>query len=256
MDSIRARNASLPIVSAYEDTISDFEILSALPAKPHPPSTASMTFSLNPTKNGMLRMPRVSEPSLLKPHTKTASSMDLVEFVDENEGVVGSYGIEETDIPSPLVNVAPSSVKQHSVGDSLPPDQRDAVPTSPNYEDYSTIAETSFASFEEPLKSSVQFEPSLDEQEEMQQIPSTHLERKRREKSPELKFTTFQKSASFDTFRPLPRSHFSSDAVSVWPLRSIEESRLLIHFIQNLAPWVRICSDLTCCSPTLMLPPV
>lgn len=160
-----------------------------------------------------------------------------VEFVDENEGVVGSYGIEETDIPSPLVNVAPSSVKQHSVGDSLPPDQRDAVPTSPNYEDYSTIAETSFASFEEPLKSSVQFETSLDEQEEMQQIPSTHLERKRREKSSELKFTTFQRSANFDTFRPLPRSHFSSDAVSVWPLRSIEESRLLIHFIQNLAPW-------------------
>ncbi|CAF9925192.1 MAG: hypothetical protein ALECFALPRED_003083 [Alectoria fallacina] len=161
------------------------------------------------------------------------------EFVDENEAVVSAYGAEESHTSSSLVNVAPSSGDQHSMGNRLLPDQRVAIHTSPNYEDYNNIDQTDTAKFKEPLKSAVLPESSLDEPDEMQQMPSTHLERKRRERSPELKFTTFQKSANFDTFRPLPRSHFSSDAMSVWPLRSIEESRLLMHFVQNLGPWVR-----------------
>lgn len=240
MQSITAHNASLPVGSAYEDTISGSEILSAHPAKFHPPSTAHMTFSLIPTKNGTYRMPNVNDPTLLKPYIKIDVRIDLVEFVDENEDVISAYVADETDIPSSLVIWAPSSGDQRRVRDSLPPNQRAAVPTPPNDDEYSNIGQTNFTGYEEPLKSAVLLDPGLDEPDGMQQMPSTHRERKRREKSPELKFTTFQKSANFDTFRPLPRSHFSSDAVSVWPLRSIEESRLLMHFIQNLAPWVRL----------------
>ena len=249
MESIHARNANLPVVSAYGDTTSGFEILSAPPAQFRPPSTANMTFSLTSNKNGIFRKSKVREPALLKPCTKTDMRIGLAEFVDENEAVVSAYGAEESHTSSPLVNVAPSSGDQHSVGNRLPPDQRVAIHTSPNYEDYNNIDQTDTANFKEPLKSAVLPESSLDEPDEMQQMPSTHLERKRRERSPELKFTTFQKSANFDTFRPLPRSHFSSDAMSVWPLRSIEESRLLMHFVQNLGPWVRVRSEITGISP-------
>lgn len=162
-----------------------------------------------------------------------------MEFVNENEGVVNAYGADAAESSSPLVNVAPSSGNQHNMADKFSPDQRAAVPTCPNYEDSKTVGRNAFTSFEEPISNAVLLEPSLDEQDKMQQRPPTHLVQKCREKSPELKFTTFQKSANFDTFRPLPRSHFSSDAMSLWPLRSIEESRLLMHFTQNLAPWVR-----------------
>lgn len=249
MESIHARNANLPVVCAYGVTTSGFEILSAPPTKFHPLSTASMTFSLTWTKNGIFRMSKVREPVLLKPSTKTDMRIGSVEFVDENEAVVSAYGAEESDTSSPLVNVAPSSGDRHSVGNRLPPDQRVAIHASPNCENHNNIDQTEIANFEEPLKSAVLPESSLDERDEMQQMPSTHPERKRRERSPELKFTTFQKSANFDTFRPLPRSHFSSDAMSVWPLRSIEESRLLMHFVQNLGPWVRVRSEITGISP-------
>ena len=159
--------------------------------------------------------------------------------------MVSAYGADESNTSSPLINVDPSSGDQHPMGNRVPPNQRVAIHTSPNYENYNNVDQTVIANFEEPLKSAALPEPSLDEPDETQQMPSTHLERKRQEKSPELKFTTFQKSANFDTFRPLPRSHFSSDAMSVWPLRSIEESRLLMHFVQNLGPWVRVRSENT-----------
>lgn len=115
---------------------------------------------------------------------------------------------------------------------------------SPTHETSSNIDQTESMTFEEPVKNAVRLDPSLaaslDEADISQQRASTQLEQNQRELSPELKFQTFQKSSNFDTFRPRPRSHFSSDAVSVWPLRSIEESRLLQHFVQNLAAWVRL----------------
>lgn len=165
-----------------------------------------------------------------------------VEFVNENEAVISAYGADDIDGRSSLFHVASPRGDQHRRGENLPPDQRADAPKCPTYEDYSNAGQTEFVSFEEPSKGAVLLEPSLtarfDEPDELQQRVSTQLEQKHREKSPELKFQTFQKIANFDTFRPRPRSHFSSDAMSVWPLRSIEESRLLQHFIQNLAPWV------------------
>ena len=167
-----------------------------------------------------------------------------MEFVNENEAVFSAYGADDIDGRSSLFHVASPRVDQHRRGENLPPDQRADAPKCPTYEDYSNAGQTEFVNFEEPSKGAVLLEPSLtarfDEPDELQQRVSTQLEQKHREKSPELKFPTFQKITNFDTFRPRPRSHFSSDAMSVWPLRSIEESRLLQHFIQNLAPWVRL----------------
>lgn len=180
-------------------------------------------------------MSEVNVPAFLESKAKTDPRLDTVEFVNENEGVVSAYRAEEVHSASPLVHMASPREDQHSLGESLPPDQKAYAPTSSNYEDYSNLDRTDFASFE---RSAVLVKPGLDEPNELQQRASTQLEQKCWEKSPELKFQTFQKSANFDTFRPKPRSHFSSDAMSVWPLRSIEESRLLQHFIQNIAPWV------------------
>ena len=164
--------------------------------------------------------------------------LNAVKFINENEVISSAYRANETDSIYPPVNRAPSSEEQQIRRVKLSPGQRANGPISPNFADYSIIGQTAFASFEKPLK------PDLttgnNESGELQRMQSNHLERKRREKSPELKFQTFQKSPNFDTFRPLPRPFFSSDATSVWPLRSIEESRLLQHFIQNLAAWVRL----------------
>ena len=178
----------------------------------------------------MLSVPKVNIPALLQPCTKTDMRLNVVEFINENEGVLSAYRLDEIDCPSPSGKRAPSSDDQQI--------RRADDPISPNYEDYSIIGQTAFASFEEPLKPNLA--TSNNESGKLQRMQSSRLERKRREKSPELKFQTFQKSPNFDTFRPLPRPFFSSDATSVWPLRSIEESRLMQHFIQNLAAWVRL----------------
>lgn len=164
--------------------------------------------------------------------------IDIVEFVDENEEVASGYSADETDSFSPSAHVASPEEDQLSLGDDLPAQQGAYAPIPPDHEDYSNDGQMDFSGLEGPLQSAALLKPSLDNSDKLQQRVSTQLEQKRREKSPELKYQTFQKSANFDTFRPRPRSHFSSDAMSVWPLRSIEESRLLQHFIQNLAPWV------------------
>ena len=173
----------------------------------------------------------------------TDARMVVVEFVDENEGVLAAYRAHKTDGTFCPVKVPPSSGGKHGSRAKRSPGQRADGPMSQNYEEYIIISQPGFASFEEPLKHNLA--TSIDESGELQRMQSSHLERKRREKSPELKFQTFQKSANFDTFRPLPRPYFSSDATSVWPLRSIEESRLLQHFIENLASWVRFRSEPT-----------
>lgn len=196
-----------------------------------------MTFSLIPTRNGFLSMPKVNGPALPNSDAMTDARMNAAEFVNENEGVLAAYRAHKTDSTSRPVKGTPSSGEKHGPRAKLSPGQRADGPISPNYDDYSITSQAGFASFKEPLKHNPA--TSIDESGELQRMQSSHLERKRREKSPELKFQTFQKSANFDTFRPLPRPYFSSDAKSVWPLRSIEESRLLQHFVENLASWVR-----------------
>lgn len=170
-----------------------------------------------------------------------------MEFVSENEGLFGAYGVDETEITSPLLNVAISIGTQHSLGVRTPTGLREDSPASPIYEEHSIGGQVDTARFEDPFQAAVLFESkiasSVNESNELQRMQSSHLQRKRRAKSPELKFPTFQKSANFDTFRPLPRPYFSSDATSAWPLRSIEESRLLQHFILNLGPWVCFSGD-------------
>lgn len=166
-----------------------------------------------------------------------------MDFVSENEGLVATYRVDEAKKVSSLLNTAIPSGNQHSLGVRTPTGQPADDPKSRDYEEESIGSQTDTFPFEDHPKTAVLFEPSItpsfNESDELQQMQSSHLERKRRAKSPELKFPTFQKSANFDTFRPLPRPYFSSDATSVWPLRSIEESRLLQHFILNLGPWVR-----------------
>lgn len=186
----------------------------------------------------MLSVPKVNVPALLQPCTKTNMRLNVVKFINENEGILSAYRADEIDCASPPINRASSSNDQKIRRIKLSPGQRADGPISPNYEEYSIIGQTAFASFEEPLKPNLA--TSNNESGRLQRMQSSHLERKRREKSPELKFQTFQKSPNFDTFRPLPRPFFSSDATSVWPLRSIEESRLMQHFIQNLSAWVRL----------------
>lgn len=205
-------------------------------------------------------MSKVSPPSLLEPYTSTEKRIHVVEFVNENEFLASAYSADETDHFSPLVHVASLGEDQRSSGVTSPPEQRAHTPTAADYGDYGNNGQTDFSRLEGPLKSAVQLESSLasslDESDRLQQRASTQAERKHLEKSPELKYQTFQKSANFDRFRPSPRSHFSSDAMSLWPLRSIEESRLLQHFIQNLAPWVSPYLESRRCSTMLTPPPV
>ncbi len=162
----------------------------------------------------------------------------VVEFIDENEAVVRAYKVEETDSTSPLVHIASPKADQPHPQEKLPSDQKAFAPTPQVYGNYD------FADYEGSSPSAAPLESSLaaihDTSDTLQQKASTQLERKHQGKSPELKYQTFQKSPNFDTFRPRPRSYFSGDAVSMWPLRSMEESRLLLHFIQNIAPWVRL----------------
>ena len=168
---------------------------------------------------------------------------NAVEFVNENENVLKAYAADDAGCNFSLAHVVSPTGDQQSPGESLPLDQTACYPLSPTHEASSIIDQTESLTIEKPVKNAVLPDPSLaaslDEADVSQQRASTQLKRNRRELSPELKFQTFQKSPSFDTFRPRPRSHFSSDAMSVWPLRSIEESRLLQHFVQNLAAWVR-----------------
>lgn len=170
-----------------------------------------------------------------------------MEFLNENEGVLSAYATAETDktpsgghVPSPRED----QQEQYSLEEVLPPEQRAYYPPSPNHQERSSNDDPDLAYFDAHLQAAVLLDPglpaSLDESDDLQQRVSTQLERNCRDKTPELKFPTFGKKPQFDTFRPTPRSHFSSDAMSVWPLRSIEESRLLQHFIQNLASWVRL----------------
>lgn len=186
-------------------------------------------------------MSKVSTLALLKPCTENNRRIDVVEFVIENEDVVSTCRAVELESTSTLVREALPREDQHSPGEYSPPGQRLSAPTCKNYEENSNTDVFDSVYVEEPSKGAVLLEPSLaaspDERDESQPRASTQLGRHRRAKSPEPKFQSFQKF-NFDTFRPRPRSHFSSDAMSVWPLRSIEESRLLHHFIQNLAPWV------------------
>ena len=189
-------------------------------------------------------MPNVDTLALLQVFTKIDMGDALVQFVNENEGVFSAYAADEIDSASFLIHVTSPRGDQHSPGERVPLEQRAYYPSSPNHEKFSDIDQTDLANIEGDLRDNVLLEPSLaatlDEPVKLQQKASTHRERPRREKSPELKFTTFQRIPQFDSFRPRPRSHFASDAMSVWPLRSIEESRLLQHFIQNLAAWVRL----------------
>lgn len=191
-------------------------------------------------------MLRVNSALSLEPCKWADPRNDVVEFVNENEGVLSAYAAAETNNTSSGVHV-PSprgdQQEQYSLEEVLPPEQRAYYPPSPNHQDSSSNDDPDLAYFDAHLQAGVLLDPglpaSLDESDELQQRVSTQLERNRRDKTPELKFPTFGKKPQFDTFRPTPRSHFSSDAMSVWPLRSIEESRLLQHFIQNLASWVR-----------------
>ena len=202
-----------------------------------------MTFSLTLAKSGMLLTPKVNVAGLPQARTKSDVKSNLVDFVSENQGLVATYRVDEAKNVSPIINVAIPSGTQQSLGVRTPTSQRVDDPKSRDYEEDSIVGQTDTFPFEDHPKTAVllepSFAPSFNESDELQQMQSSHLERKRRAKSPELKFPTFQKSANFDTFRPLPRPYFSRDATSVWPLRSIEESRLLQHFILNLGPWVR-----------------
>ena len=160
-----------------------------------------------------------------------------MEFVSENEDVISAYRADESDTASLSVQMASPKRDQDSREGKF-----SSAPTSPNHEDKSNADRSDLMSVHKPLNDAILLEPrftaSLNEPDESKPRASTRLERNLRAKSPELKFQSFRKRTNFDVFRPGPRSHFSSDAMSVWPLRSIEESRLLQHFIQNIAPWV------------------
>ena len=245
MDNIHARNACPPVASAYEGTTLDFEIWFALSTTFLRLNTANTNFSLTRTKNGTPWILKVYASALLEPCIKAdVRKKNVVEFVNENENVLSAYAADDSGGTSALAHMASPRGDQQNLGESLPFDQTACSPLSPTHEISSNIDQTESMTIEEPVKNAVLLDPSLaaslDEADVSQQRASTQLERNRRELSPELKFQTFQKSPSFDTFRPRPRSHFSSDAMSVWPLRSIEESRLLQHFVQNLAAWVRL----------------
>ena len=168
----------------------------------------------------------------------------LVEFVNENERVISAYAADEINTPSTLVRLASPRGDQLSSGSGLSLDPKACYPSSPNAEEHSSGHKDRLGNSDGPFEDALLLGPSpqanSDESDDLQQRPLIQLERKGRGKTAELKFPTFGKKLQFDTFRPIPRSHFSSDALSVWPLRSIEESRLLQHFIQNLAAWVRL----------------
>ena len=167
-----------------------------------------------------------------------------MEFVNENERVVSAYAADEVNTPSTLVHVASPRGTQHILEAATSPNPRACYPSSPNVEESSSGHKNDLTDFDGPFEAAVLLDPipsaGPDESDDLQQRRSVRLERKSQSKTAELKFPTFGKKLQFDTFRPIPRSHFSSDALSVWPLRSIEESRLLQHFIQNLAAWVRL----------------
>ena len=166
-----------------------------------------------------------------------------MEFVNENERVVSAYRAGGINYTSSLGHAVPPTPDQQNLGEGSSLDQGAFYPLSPNPKEPSSA---SLSNSDRPLEDAVLCDPSLaatfDESGDLHQMQPTPLDRSHRDTTPELKFQTFRKKPQFDTFRPRPRSHFSSDAVSVWPLRSIEESRLLQHFIQNLAPWVRLRS--------------
>ena len=170
--------------------------------------------------------------------------MYLVEFVNENERVISAYAGDDITTPSTLVHVPSPRGAQPSLEAGSSSDPRACYPSSPNVEEHSTGHKNDLTNFDGPFEDAVLPEPSPpvypDKSDDLQHRPLIQLDRKDHSKTPELKFPTFGKKLQFDTFRPIPRSHFSSDALSVWPLRSIEESRLLQHFIQNLAAWVRL----------------
>ena len=170
--------------------------------------------------------------------------MYLVEFVNENERVISAYAADEINTTSTLVQLASPRGDQHSLGAGLASDPRACYPSSPNLEEHSSGHMDDLTNLDGPFEDAVLLKPSPsagpNESDDLQQRPVTQLDRHGRGKTAELKFPTFGKRLQFDTFRPIPRSHFSSDALSVWPLRSIEESRLLQHFMQNLAAWVRV----------------
>ena len=168
-----------------------------------------------------------------------------MEFVNENERVASAYVVDEIDATSTLVPVASPRGGQHELEAGLSLDPRSPRPSSPNHEEHSSGHKDDLTNIGGPFEDAVLLEPSpaadLNASDHLpQQMPLIQLERNGQGKTAELKFPTFGKKLQFDTFRPIPRSHFSSDALSVWPLRSIEESRLLQHFIQNLAAWVRL----------------
>ena len=167
-----------------------------------------------------------------------------VEFVNENERVISAYASDEINTPSTSVHVASPREAHHSLGAGTSSHPRACYPSSPSFEEHNSGHKDDLSNFGGPLEDPALLEPSpsavTDKSDDLQQTPLIRLERGGQGKTAELKFPTFGKKLQFDTFRPIPRSHFSSDALSVWPLRSIEESRLLQHFIQNLAAWVRL----------------
>ena len=173
----------------------------------------------------------------------------LVEFVNENEGIVSAYAADEINRSLSLVHVAASRLDQQSLQEVLSLNHGACFPSSPSHEGSRASDQSKLANLEEPITNAINLDPNLptntDGSDKHRHRAMTQRDQKRRAKSPELKYQTFQRIPNFDAFRPLPRSHFSSDAVSVWPLRSIEESRLLQHFIQYLAAWVCLRIRLT-----------
>ena len=158
--------------------------------------------------------------------------------------MVSAYAADDISTTSTLVPGASPSGDQHRLGTGLSLDPKACYPSSPNVEKHSSGHKDDLTSIDRPFEDIVLLEASAaagsNESDNLQQRPLIQPERNGQGKTAELKFPTFGKTLQFDTFRPIPRSHFSSDALSVWPLRSIEESRLLQHFIQNLAAWVRL----------------
>ena len=175
--------------------------------------------------------------------TKADVRTHVVEFVSENEGILSAYAVDGIDR-----RASPRS-DQQSLPGVLSPDQGASFLSYPSHEDSRPVHQIKLADLKEPMANAVTLGPilptNLHEPDKCRQRPIYQVDQKRREKVPELKFQTFQRIPDFDAFRPLPRLHFSSDAMSDWPLRSIEESRLLQHFIQNLAAWVCLRTRLT-----------
>ena len=176
-----------------------------------------------------------------------------MEFVSENEGILSAYAADEIDRSFSLVHVVSPQSDQQSLQEPLFLDQGACSPASLSPEGSRNIDQRKLANLGPP--NTLILDPNLPthlrETDRYRHRAIAQVDQKRREKSPELKFQTFQGVPKFDAFRPLPRPHFSSDAMSVWPLRSIEESRLLQHFIQNLASWVCSCTALI--DPTMLI---